>query len=545
MKTTKLTRTLLAGMMTCTMALTAVSVTAFATPSVTQAAVTKGTGDFNLNLHKFKVLDGREFDHTGEVTNTDGLTGLNGVQFDVFNVTALFHQIKEAQDGWTNKQVIEHMQSNWKGLSGNLQALKTITTGQTADGKDGIASTTLPKTTKLGNNDVNSIFMFVEKGTPGNQYVQSPPFALGMNKALADKGTVDLYAKNYSIQKDLLGDNELPLPDGYYSYDVGQELSYVSTTPIPAGITRAEEGYKRLSFVDEMDQKGTTLTKLDVGYEGEDGWVSVKDKFDALGNPLSSMTDMDAWQAADHKFAGFSYELDIENVSEENAAAMDQLLTDIAGKQLKFKYTMVINDEAEPYVEIGNEFVGNFTNKYGDSETKDTAPEVEFGAHKFKKVDADNHEQGLEDAEFVIRKVENGETKYAKFNEDDANSSKGNYHPDTITWETDKNKATTLISGEKGMIYVYGLEAGSYVLEETKAPTGYTMSQSDHEFTVNTAEEGADRDDEGQVIIGSKTIENIPTDEILPITGGVGIVTFLVLGAMTMGGAAYYKKKKA
>lgn len=552
MKSTKLTRTLFAGMMTCSMALTAIAVPVFTGPTVTQAATSEEADvqQFKLNLHKYQVLDGREFDNA-DVANIDvtDLKPLADISFDVFNVTELYYSLRKTHPTWSAKQIGREITQNWlanedeKEEAGEDRTTPDVTI---KTGANGIATTDLPATTEIDDNQLNSVFVFVEHPSANQQYMQSAPFILGMSHELAEKGTVNLFAKNYMAEKDLMGADNKLLEDGYYSYEVGDVLKYESSTPVSAGIMREEEGYKRISFSDEMTAIGTDLTDLKVGYYIGDTWTPVSDRFFKLGNPQSSMGDGAEEWFKTHEFAGFSFDFDLEKVSDENKADMKALMEEIAGKQLIFKYEMTINDQAKPYEEIGNLFIGKFTNNHGDFTFKDDAPEAEVGAHKFKKIDSESG-RGLVDAEFIItRKTKDGNTEYAVLNDTNGNSDDGHYVPETIDWvpEARKDEASTIKSGTGGMIYVSGLKAGKYTLTETKAPTGYTITQPDWEFNIKEAVEGPGADEDG-TIIESVTITNTPDDDILPITGGVGIVTFLAIGAMAMGGALYYKKKKA
>lgn len=551
MKTTKLTRTLLTGMMTCTMALTAVSVGSFVAPGATQTVLADDTtpapDTFTLNLHKLKVLDGREFHNDGTTTIPGvDLPGLANVDFKIYNVTAQFYAAKDlpANQGKTNDEIAKLLSDSWDDDSPAGTLVDTVTTNT-----NGVATKELKTRTELNGNQVHSVYMFVEvAGTNNAAYVTARPFLLGMSDKLAKQPSVDLYAKNYGVEKDLLDDNGDALADGYYSYNVGDELNYVSSSPIPTKRALDAEEYTGLRFYDEMTHAGTDLVSIDDIYVIKDGQkVSVKTDFETLFNKITSNDS--GWKNTTRQFAGFEYDLNWTSLSTEAQVTFDRLIDNIAGKQLYFSYTMTINKDATPYQSIGNKFYGYFTNKHGEDKTVDNAPEVETGGHKFVKRDADTKE-GLNKAEFKISKVINGETKYAKLwlvsdDEDvddvELTSTNGIYKPDKITW-VDKAEATTIISGKNGdkngQLAIYGLETGAYQLVETKAPTGYTFKKATTDFTVEAAIATTQE-------LETENVDNYGNDPILPITGGTGIVAFLAVGAMAMGGALYYKKKKA
>ncbi|KRL39193.1 SpaH/EbpB family LPXTG-anchored major pilin [Lacticaseibacillus manihotivorans] len=559
MKTTKLTRTLLTGMMTCTMALTAVSVGSFVAPGATQTVLATDTtpapDTFTLNLHKLKVLDGREFENDGS-TNIPGvnLPGLANVDFQIYNVTAQFYAAKAlpANEGKTNAEIAKLLSDSWDYDSPAGTLVDTVKTNA-----NGVATRQLDTRTDLNGNKVHSVYMFVEvAGTDNADYVTARPFILGMSDKLAKQPSVDLYAKNYGVQKDLLDDDGDALADGYYSYNVGDELHYVSSSPIPTKRAMDAEAYTGLRFYDEMTHAGTDLVAIDDIYyqtTAADGVVTKHSVATDFNQVFTLITSNDSgWANSTRKFAGFEYRVDWSDTSSwtaEKRQALTDLLDKIAGKQLYFSYTMTINKEATPYQSIGNKFYGYFTNKHGEDKTVDNAPEVETGGHKFVKRDADT-KVGLNNAHFLISKVINGETKYAKLwvvsdDEDvddvELTSTNGIYKPDKITW-VDKADATTIISGkngnQNGQLAIYGLETGAYQLVETKAPTGYTFKKANTDFTVEEAIATTQE-------LESENVDNYGNDPILPITGGTGIVAFLAVGAMAMGGALYYKKKKA
>lgn len=104
-------------------------------------------------------------------------------------------------------------------------------------------------------------------------------------------------------------------------------------------------------------------------------------------------------------------------------------------------------------------------------------------------------------------------------------------------------------SGDNGYIYLYGLDAGTYTVEEVKAPDGYTKAANVESFTIGTTDNGETtieiRSDKIESV-GSNTtvgpkdasrsanqIEVVNSKDItLPTTGGIGTTIFYVLGAL-------------
>lgn len=336
----------------------------------------------------------------------------------------------------------------------------------------------------------------------------------------------------------MVDDNDIPLEEGYYSYNVGDDVKYISTSPVPEGVNDPEFGYTSITFLDEMDKVGTSFKEITGIYAGEENLLEA---FKSIGNPIDS--NKEGWTG---QFAGFQFTLkfsadDLANMTDDEKAAMQSLLNKIAGKQLRFEYKMTINEEATPYLEIGNKFYGKFTQHNKEQVTTDDAPPVETGGILIRKEDSENETVGLKGAHFVIKKQTADGIRYAKLLDKDGKeikSTTGDYIPKEVKWVEKDTDATTIISGKDGHLLVHGLKAGSYILEETEAPTGYKWTVKETTFTVDEAKVNVQD-------IGTHTVTNDPDEEMLPITGGVGIVTFLAIGAMAMGGAVYYKKKKA
>ncbi|WP_461213448.1 SpaH/EbpB family LPXTG-anchored major pilin [Lacticaseibacillus sp. GG6-2] len=540
---TKLTRTLLAGMMTCSMALTTLSVVATNTDSVRAAEVNKDVNSptFDVNLYKMKLYDGRQIENNGSpLPGMAGVEGLQNVTFNYYNITELFHKVKIDQKLDDNQKVMDYITDNWKTLVG--QATLTGTTAATnADGLTTIAD--LPKKTTVDGNALDSIYLFEENASDANaDFMMSPPFILGMTAKLAEQDAVTLYAKNYGVQKNLWGTddkgNPVDLNDDSkaYSFEVGDDISYTSTSPIPAVL----DGHTTLRFLDTMSTTGTDLKQIDaIGYYGDDGtWIPITPEFNAVATKHLTSNDANWANLKDELnseltnkvgdlYAGFYYELDV------NDPDTRELLEKIAGKRLEFRYTMTINDQAVAYKDIDNTFYGIFTNQHGESISKDTPPPVETGAHDFKKVDSKTKE-GLKGAQFILRQGKEDNYEYAIF---DIKGDNGKYDPSDIEWTNDPNKATVIESGSGGVIQLEGLAEGNYVLYETKAPTGYEIANKETSFTIKDGARG-DSDIDGTEIDNSR--DDVP----LPITGSTGIAVFVVIGLAAMGTAVVYQKKR-
>ncbi len=90
-----------------------------------------------------------------------------------------------------------------------------------------------------------------------------------------------------------------------------------------------------------------------------------------------------------------------------------------------------------------------------------------------------------------------------------------------------------------GTYTIKGLEDGTYYLKETKAPSGYVLSDEFIEVTINGGTAVANAN-------VTKNVVNIPKTE-LPLTGGMGTALFSILGAafVAFGGLMLIKSRKA
>ena len=99
---------------------------------------------------------------------------------------------------------------------------------------------------------------------------------------------------------------------------------------------------------------------------------------------------------------------------------------------------------------------------------------------------------------------------------------------------------TEIITPASGKVYVRGLDADSYTLTETEAPSGYNLLDNAVDVVVKRAKETIDG---SYLINGSANEFEVvnKTGSLLPSTGGIGTPIFYIIGAiLIVAGVAYF-----
>ncbi len=178
---------------------------------------------------------------------------------------------------------------------------------------------------------------------------------------------------------------------------------------------------------------------------------------------------------------------------------------------------------------------------YGNNSTTESSTTKtyvwEMGVRKFANLGGDDTNHALADAEFQLYKKDGDTQKYANFVETSTTSV---YK--LTGWTNNATEATKVKTPANGNITFEGLDAGTYYLEETKAPVGYnkltapitvvidrgtlpTVASQTISYTVKYGDTTAD----DHVV----RVEN-KAGTVLPSTGGMGTTLFYVIGGGLM-----------
>ena len=212
------------------------------------------------------------------------------------------------------------------------------------------------------------------------------------------------------------------------------------------------------------------------------------------------------------------------------------------------KYSATVNENAKIGVEGNpNEATLEYDNNSETKHSNTTTYVWEMGVHKFANLGTNDPNHALANAEFQLYKdvvdKNNTTTMYAIFST--ATPSKDGTSVYKLTgWTANASDATTVVTPASGNIQFVGLDAGTYYLKETKAPTGYNTLPAP--ITVEISSTLPTKGGAVSYIVKANNVEAdghiIPVENksgtVLPSTGGIGTTIFYVVGGGLMVAAA-------
>lgn len=483
-----------------------------------------------VTIHK---LQGK----TGPIVNTgkelSGLTAsdfLDGITFDVYDVTAAYHtKYNEVYTSTTAQEADDAARAYVQGTAGHkpsvVSSAKPLATKVTENG--GAATFTLPK--KSGGKD--AVYVFVEQPKTGitaaekNLVLSFPVYELNSDGSYTDKELTDihLYPKNTTETITPVKDITTPNTDtaGHNNYNVGKEIGFKLSTLIPANIGIKEvDGktphYNTFGLVDIHD------TTLAFDKNGEHELKVAGTSVVLSEGETADYTIVVGEPAPAEGKATFKVKLTQAGINK---------LAEHGGKTLEFTYTMKLNAQAVMDEKNVNQVTVEYGRKTNDFNDVVTTPgnekEVYTGGYRFIKTDVSTNKP-LANAEFVVRDADATTAKYLKI--DDKSKE--------ISWVDSYDTATKFTTGADGIVDIKGLTYGTYYLEETKAPTDYVKLSERIAFTVAF-------DSYKTTTTTPHNVANTPKG-FLPSTGGKGIVLFVGLGIVmvALAGAYFVSRRK-
>lgn len=486
--------------------------------------------DPTVTIHK---LQGK----TGPIVNTgkelSGLTAsdfLDGITFDVYDVTAAYHtKYNEVYKSTTAQEADDAARAYVQGTAGHkpsvVSSAKPLATKVTENG--GAATFTLPK--KSGGKD--AVYVFVEQPKTGitaaekNLVLSFPVYELNSDGSYTDKELTDihLYPKNTTETITPVKDITTPNTDtaGHNNYNVGKEIGFKLSTLIPANIGIKEvDGktphYNTFGLVDIHD------TTLAFDKNGEHELKVAGTSVVLSEGETADYTIVVGEPAPAEGKATFKVKLTQAGINK---------LAEHGGKTLEFTYTMKLNAQAVMDEKNVNKVTVEYGRKTDDFNDVVTTPgnekEVYTGGYRFIKTDVSTSKP-LAGAKFVVRDADATTAKYLKI---DADSKE-------ISWVDSDDTATKFTTGADGIVDIKGLTYGTYYLEETEAPKDYVKLSERIAFTVAF-------DSYKTTTTTPHNVANTPKG-FLPSTGGKGIVLFVGLGIVmvALAGAYFVSRRK-
>lgn len=341
----------------------------------------------------------------------------------------------------------------------------------------------------------------------GYYLVESTVSALCSLDTTNPNQTIKVKYEEPTVTKKIV-DNQKGLVDNTTA-NIGDKITYHVTIPVKKGATK-------YVFYDKLDT----------------GLKYYKDQ--QLGNKFS--VAVDSTQEHTNGTQGVDYTLTLD--ANEQAFTIkfeDSFLQKISvGKDITLTYIAIVTNEAPMNTAINNKAYL----KYGNNQqtTESTTSVFTYQIPVYKYTGEVGNEQALSGATFKLYKNLVETDNLLKF--DEKNGDVYRYNP--------KAGVTDLVSGTTGYIKLNGLSAGTYYLEETKAPNGYNKSEKPIKVVITQGTGGkpvihvdADTDRVDTVKVKNNT------GTILPSTGGMGTtLIYLIGGALVLGSGFVLANKK-
>lgn len=214
-----------------------------------------------------------------------------------------------------------------------------------------------------------------------------------------------------------------------------------------------------------------------------------------------------------------------------NKAAIDN--KDITA--IYVEYVAIVKDDAP----INTAMKNTTYLTYGDNNLKTDESETETYTYGIPVYKYTGTNKALAGAKFILSKNENvNESNAIKFTQA---GEKCTYAAD----QTSASATITLVSQGSGYIKIQGLEAGTYYLKETEAPTGYNKISEPIKIVVGTDENGKQT-----ITVLGETVDEVKvknnTGSLLPSTGGMGTTLIYVVGSILVlaSGIVLFSKRK-
>lgn len=279
--------------------------------------------------------------------------------------------------------------------------------------------------------------------------------------------------------------------------EIGQKVEYTITTYVPY-IDANNASTRTFKITDKISGAAYLLNKAG----NVDGEVM-------MGNaPVAGATIV---PAADGK----SFEINLDSlVTDTDNPNAGNLIT----VTYKAKITEVTATNEAKGHKSGAEYAGDNVDLYTGSIT-------------LTKVDANNTNTKLANAEFTVQKYNADNTTLGEALKFDYANGVYTYNP-----ESTRQNATTVVTDTNGEVKVEGLDVGKYHFTETKAPNGYSINEAGKDIVLGLGD-GVTEATANFAATGDLTLKDSQLSA-LPATGGIGTTIFTIVGCGIMIAAA-------
>ena len=320
-----------------------------------------------------------------------------------------------------------------------------------------------------------------------------------------------------------------------YTYEIGQTVTYRLIVDVPDYPENAVD--KKFIIADYLSE-GLTLDEESIMIYNYSDTAE-----DNKGDDITDYFD-------DYEF-GAQYPEKGANPSFAKSFTGDY---DILASQVIVEYSATVNEKAVVMesTETGNgldnkAYLIYNNNPYTDTGYREIPDEERVYTYGIEITKTGDGNTKLEGAKFTLNPVKGNLLEFVK--------DGGVYRP---ALSGEENATTTLVSDANGLITIKGLDLGTYILTETKAPEGYELP-ADPTTTIELIDEAdpstgkpdgildndvskeyenTSNNDKDQVADG--TIDKLVVNTkpgILPSTGGIGTAVFTVCAILLMAGA--------
>lgn len=455
----------------------------------------------------------------------------------------------------------------WGGDSSALRTFATTLSNKLAKAD----APTATKTDFMSGDNTCDQGLWLLKDVSDKPTTQSIPIivATALNEypdETADWGVVTLKMNVPTIDKKIAETATGTVADNGYNADarIGDVVKYKLSSVIPSytgyDIAQPPRVFKLIDTaskgltVDASSVKSVKLTK------GEKTVTLTSNDYAVFCDPYALVEGQEGYSA--EYVGGKVTTIDLSNYVNKAAGSTSSTAGILEGATVTVEFEATVNKDAV-IASVGNpnSVELQYSRTPDNESTKITGPEVRVYTYEFGILKTDmagnviHSSEALKGAQFAIARV-NTATNVKTFLKRDAATGAWSELTEA-TPAKDGNEATGVFTtGPDGKITMSGLPAGTYYVEEIKAPTGYTnIGLPNFTFTIASAIDANTKaatvtytkatNSDDRIAFDTTTasqanVKNAKNLTELPMTGDLGIKVFVTVGVLLMAAGAAF-----